>query len=209
MPRFPIQGLRKAQLTARESPSQPGELEAISDEIWDTQTFVNASTTQLTFFQNANNDKTLSNLDAGALLPAPQRFIVHYVTVDYLFPDVTSVAAPAGNLDDLHKLINGTGRGILTFSLAGKPYGPWRLRSTHSAGAPVGFIAGAGAAAPAGSQYGHIGPHDGGFCVNGAIIIPPMTNFAAVIQFGAVQTLNTNNLLIQVGLYGVRYRKVA
>lgn len=208
MPRYPIQALRKVALTARESAQVPGELEAIADELWDSQTFVNATTQQLTYFQAANADKTLSNLDAGGLLANPQRFIVHYIAVDYLFPAISAAATAApGNLNDLHILLN-AGRGTLTFNLAGKPYGPWRLRSAHSGGAPVGYGWGQAPVAPSQSQYGHVGPHDGGFCVNGAIIIPPMTNFSVVLNWAAVQTLNTNNLIIQVGLYGVRYRKV-
>jgi hypothetical protein len=207
MPRFPIPAQSYAQLRLVASPQRADAPEAFADEIWDTQTFVNASTTQLTYFQSPSNDKTLTNIDASAQLAQPQYFVVHYVAVDLLFPDISTAATGVGNLSDVHKLINAA-RAIITFSVATKPYGPWRVRSCHSGGAPVGFGWGQAPVAPNEQQYGHIGPHDGGFCVNGGIIIPPSTNFSAVMQFQAVQTLNTNNLPIQVSLYGVRYRKV-
>lgn len=207
MPRYQIKAYSRAELDAMANPGTARQPEAFADEIWDTQNFVNASTTVLTFFQAASSDKTLTNIDAGAILANPQYFLLHYLTVDFLFPAVTDAAQPAGNLNDVHILTN-LARATVVLNIATKPYGPWRLRSCHSAGAPVGFLQG-GAAAPAAVQYGHLGPHDGGFCINGGLIIPPMTNFNAIIQFAGVQTLNTNNLPIQVGLYGVRYRKVA
>jgi hypothetical protein len=208
MPRYRIFPYTRAQLDAMANPSGgPKQPEAFADELWDTQNFVNASTTSLQFFQTAVSDKTLSNLTVPGQLPQPQYFLIHYVTVDILFPATTNAAAVAGNLNDVHILVNAA-RATLTLSIATKPYGPWRVRSAHSGGAPVGFFTG-GAAAPATMQYGHIGPHDGGFCVNGGLIIPPATDFNVLMNFAAVQTLNTNNLPIQVGLYGVRYRKVA
>lgn len=207
MPRYPIPAQSYADLKRAASPSRADAPEAFADELWDTQNFVNASTQKLTFFQSPNNDKTLTNLDASAQLAQPQYFVVHYVAVDLLFPAVSTAVTGVGNLNDVHIFLN-AGRPILTFSVATKPYGPWRVRSCHSGGAPVGFGWGQAPAAPNEQQYGHIGPHDGGFCVNGAIIIPPSTNFAVVMDFTAVQTLNTNNLPVQVSLYGVRYRKV-
>lgn len=213
MPRFKIYPYNRAQLDAMANPSGgPKQPEAFADELWDSQPFVNATTLSLQFFQSAQSDKTLSNLTVPGQLPQPQYFIVHYVAVDILFPgvsfDATTVSPTApGNLNDIHLLINAA-RATLTLSIATKPYGPWRVRSCHSAGAPVGFLAGTWTA-PVGAQYGHIGPHDGGFCVNGGLIIPPATDFSAVMNFAAVQTLKNNNVQIQVGLYGVRYRKVA
>lgn len=208
MPRIKVVPYNRAQLDAMASPSTVRQPEAYPAEFYDTATFVNASTLALTFFQNTNADKTLSNMDAAASFPSPQYFIVHYLTVDYLFPTLSTAVTAAGNLDDLHRLMNGTGRGTFTLSISGKPYGPFRLRTAHSAGGPVGFGWGQAPAAPNEQQYGHVGPHDGGYCFNGALVIPPTTNFAVVLNFGAVQTLNTNNLLIQVGLFGVIYRKV-
>lgn len=207
MPRFPIQPFSYADLAAKAKPNRADAPEAFADELYDTQTFVNAGTASLTFFQNPSNDKTLTNLDASGVLQAGQYFIVHYMTVDVLFPAATSANTPAGNLNDVHILIN-LARATVTMSLATKPYGPWRVRSCHSGGAPVGFFAGAGAAAPAITSYGHIGPHDGGFCINGGLVIPPLTPFPVVMAFNGLQSLNTNNLPIQVGLYGVRYRRL-
>lgn len=209
MPRFKIYPYNRAQLDAMANPSGgPKQPEAFADELWDSQPFVNATTLSLQFFQSAQSDKTLSNLTVPGQLPQPQYFIVHYVAVDLLFPDVSTAATGVGNLSDVHKLINAA-RATLTLSIATKPYGPWRVRSCHSGGAPVGFGWGQAPAAPNEQQYGHIGPHDGGFCVNGGLIIPPATDFSALMNFAAVQTLNTNNVQVQVGLYGVRYRKVA
>jgi hypothetical protein len=207
MPRFPVAAQSYADLKRAASPQRADAPEAYPDEIYDTQNFVNATTTTLSFFTNPNNDKTLTNMEASSQLQQPQYFLVHYITVDLLFPALSTAVTQAGNLNDVHIFLN-AGRPIFTLTVASKPYGPWRVRSMHSAGGPVGFGWGQAPAAPNEQQYGHIGPHDGGFCVNGAILIPPSTTFTAVMTFSGVQTLNTNNLPIQVGLYGVRYRKV-
>lgn len=208
MPRFKIYPYNRAQLDAMANPSGgPKQPEAYADELWDSQPFVNATTLSLQFFQTAQTDKTLSNLLTPGQLPQPQYFIIHAVAVDFLFPNITGTTVPGtGNLNDVHLLINAA-RATVTLSISAKPYGPWRVRSCHSAGAPVGFGWGS-FTAPVGSQYGHVGPHDGGFPVNGGLIIPPTTDFSALMNFAAVQTLNTNNVQVQVSLLGVRYRKV-
>lgn len=209
MPRFRIFPYNRAQLDAMANPSGgPKQPEAFADELWDSQPFVNATTRELQFFQSAQSDKTLSNLSTPGQLPQPQYFLIHYLAVDVLFPNITGTTAPGtGNLNDLHLLIN-SARATVTLTIAAKPYGPWRVRSCHSSGGPVGFGWGT-FTAPVGSQYGHIGPHDGGFSINGGLIIPPTTDFSVLMNFAAVQTLNTNNVQVQVGLVGVRYRKVS
>ena len=204
MPRYPIEPKDRTTLLNVATPDTANQPECLPWELWDTQTFVNATTLSLSYFTAVNADKTLSNMDAAASLPDPQFFEIWFINVDYLFPTMTSVASVQGNANDIH-ILQQSLRGILTLTISNKTVGQFPLNMIHSAGGPMGLDSGVIATS---QQIGNNGVQDGGLWCGGQIILPPKVNFTVAISFTSTGTLNTNNLGIQVGLQGVLHRRV-
>jgi len=205
MPRYLIKAKTRQRLLNLATPDSAGQPEALPWVLYDTQTFVNASTTQLQFFQTVQSDKTLGNMEGAGALPDPQFFEIWYITVDFLFPAVTTNAGVAGDMNDL-LIFENAGRATIEISMSNKVTGPWPVRSAHASGGPIGTIA--SAVVTNTQNYSNNGPQDGGLWIGGQIVLPPKVNFAVTLRLAAVQTLNTNNLPICVGLHGVLHRRV-
>lgn len=107
--------------------NRPDQVEAIRQSLWDTQTYLDNSTTQLQFFQipNGQSSKTLAdtNMEAAGSLPAPKSFLIETVEL-FFFPqntiasDSTTIAA-SKNLNDLYQL---TKAGWLDLFIGSKSY---------------------------------------------------------------------------------------
>lgn len=201
--------LNAQELQQAANPAAANQPEAIPWFLYDTQTYTSGTTTSLTFFQTVQTDKTLGNMESAGQLPDPQYFIIHYVTCDILDAPVstTSTAAAAlGPVNDIELLLK-TGRGIFTFQISNKNYGPFPLTLCQSTGGATGF----GTATFTASQsawYGNNGiPGSGGFPFLGAIVIPPKVGFSITCQWTSAQTLSGNQS-IRLGLAGVLYRRV-
>ena len=204
MPRYPITPKSRVDLLNIATPDTANQPECLPWELWDTQNFVNTTTLNLSYFVAVNADKTLSNMEAAAALPDPQFFEIWFVTVDYLFPTMTSAAAVTGNANDVH-ILQKSLRGSLSLSISNKTVGTFPLNAVHSVGGPMGLDSGVIATS---QQSANNGVQDGGLWTAGQIILPPKVNFTVAISFAATGTLATNNLPIQVGLIGVLHRRV-
>lgn len=204
MPRYPIEPKTRTELLNIATPDTANQPECLPYELYDTQPFVNTTTLNLQYFVAVNADKTLSNMEAAAALPDPQFFEIWFITVDYLFPTMTTVASVQGNANDIHILQHSI-RGTLQLSISNKTVGLFPLNGVHSAGGPMGLDSGVVATS---QQSGNNGVQDGGLWMAGQVILPPKVNFTVSINFAATSTLNTNNLNIQVGLIGVLHRRV-
>lgn len=204
--------LRKSQLDALVNPTSAQQPEVVPWFLFDTQSVsqTQAAGSTVTFFQNTNNDPTMSNMEGSGQLPDPQYFVVDLVTCDIqITPTATALASfPAGVWDDIDQILKKS-RAIFTITVSNKSYGSFPLTLAHSTGGVTGFGAGFGADATGQLvEYGNNGiPGSGGFPYGGALILPPKTGFKLTLQFGALLAL-TADANVRMGLAGVLYRRV-
>lgn len=183
-------------------------LEFYPHTLIDTQTYTSAATVSLTYFTGTNADPTLNNMEGPGQLPQDTYFEMHRAMVDLFIPPATQANSNAPTtLLDIFNLLFGTGRGIWTFFLNSKQYGPEPLSMLHGTGGPVGFMAGTAAASNF-QSYANNGVFDGGWYIGGRIVIGPKAAFKATLAWSAAQTLTAGNTLIRQVLQGVYYRPV-
>lgn len=207
MAKVPVVPMTTDRLKALTEPrSTPGgNMEAYRHILYDTQTYPAAgAAAPLTFFQVTNADRTLSNMEQAGTLPDPKFLQLWYVSCDIILP-VAADAAPQ-QLQDLANLIS-VGRPIFSLIISDKEYGPWPLSFLHCSGGVVGFGYAAAAVAATATEYGNNGIMDGGFCTDGAIVIPPKVGFNATIRWGNPQAVLADTL-IRVNLDGVISRRI-
>ena len=185
-----------------------GGLEFYPHGIFDTQSYVSATTVQLTYFTGTNADATLNNLEQPGALPENTYFEIHRIMCDPFIPPTTQAtsAAPAALLD-IWNLLFGTGRGIFTLFINSKKYGEEVLSMFHGTGGPIGFMA-MTAAASNQTSYANNGVFDGGWYVGGRLVISPKSSFKAVLNWAAAQTLAAGNSNIRLVQQGVYYRPI-
>lgn len=200
-----------AELRALSNPNGASS-ESIPDIKYDTQSYTSTGLASLTFFQTANTDKTLSNMEQGGAFPAPQFFEIHYLLMDFLAPGPSNVTVPAsgtnatGILNDIDLILKAQ-RATVTLSVSNKIYGPWPATFLHASGGGVGMAFATGGATTLGEQFGQNGIMDGGWYIGGAIIIPPSVGFSITLNLAAAQAISvTTN--IRISMAGVLHRKV-
>lgn len=192
--------------------SRPGGGRSVGPEyyaapLYDTQTYLDASSTELTFFGANQTNKTLGNLPQGGYLPEGQFFAIDHITVD-MWPDAGWATTAAGGVTGIANdvgLLLYQGRPVWTLTLNQKPYGPYPLIQAGGSGGVAAFGYGTFTAEES-IQFGanmvgcqHIGQ---------TLIIPPSINWSITVQWAAAQDL-TDDYRIRFGLQGVQYRPVA
>jgi hypothetical protein len=148
-------------------------------------------------------------MEGPGQLPDPQYFEIGYWGVDFLLASINA-AAPAATVSHWADLIQflWTQRGIWTFNISNKRVGPFPLSFMHTSGGPSGFGYG-NSATTARFEYGNNAIPDGGFCVGGAIIIPPKLGFDVTLNLAAAATLTAGSPLnVRVWMAGVLHRRV-
>lgn len=183
--------------------------ESFPDVLYDTQSYAQAGSSTLTFFKStAANlaDQTLSNFASGQM-PAFEYFEIHRVhLMIHSIPNVNATDIVTGAASDV-QILHKTARGVLSFTLKSKPYGPWPIWYTGRPGGPVVGYATAGAtAADTVITFGET-ESNGGFPVLGNIIIPPATQFSAQLNFNSTAISAATN--ITLALMGVHHRAVS
>ncbi len=106
--------------------NRPGDIEGIRSSLYDFQTYPQAGSSKLTFFQTPQGQagKTLvdTNMETAGSLPAPKRFLVESIEV-YFFPGspVATFGAQAAalNVQDCYELAQS---GYLDFYIGSKSY---------------------------------------------------------------------------------------
>ncbi|MGE0161059.1 MAG: hypothetical protein AB7T31_16810 [Gemmatimonadales bacterium] len=200
----PVRPRTRAKLAAMAEPSvvSGGQSEALEWELFDTQLYTSATTTELTFFSAAPANPFIGNIAGANGLPTPQYFEVYYFGLDVLrVPGNTDV------LGDLFRIIKGAGgaalQGIPTWSfvLADKQMGPFPLAGLQSMGGITGF------STRTAQEYGNVGNLSSTFCSDGAIVIPPTQSFRVVMRWPAALTLSAN-VQIVAQMRGVLHRRV-
>jgi len=189
------------------NPQSAKEPEALPWVLYDTQAWTTALTTTQTYFTAVQNDKTLGNMEGPGQLPDPQYFEVHYIGCDFLLPEQFLVAAAAtGPITDIIQFLF-TQRGIFTFNISNKRVGPFPLSFLHASGGATGFLA-TNSATVGKLEYANNGIFDGGFCVGGALLIPPKVSFDITVALAGVPTLTNTPLNVRIWMAGALYRRV-
>lgn len=187
--------------------------EALPDVLWDTIQYPAAGTAGLlNFFQNANAnlaDPSLSNLPAGRL-DTYQYFEIHRVFSNFdSVPTITTTAAVTGIGNDVSLVLH-SWRAWFNFVQAAKTLGPIKLLFAGRAGGVDPFVATEGSeTSPARNiiQFAD-SLFNGGFPVNGQIILQPAQAFAFNIGGNGTAVAISAALNICLALMGVRHRKV-
>lgn len=183
--------------------------ETIPWVLFDTQQYAQAGQTQLSFFTTLPNplDNSITNMPLAGALPNPWFFEIQKLYFDVLGPASTS-ATQAGIADDIQKIVL-SGRGYWTLTLSDKKYGQFPLSFMGGSGAAWAAIAGSGDAAGAAKTIEVASVRDnGGFPMNGALIIPPQTQMALTINWPALQAISTA-VYCRVSMMGQLSRRVS
>lgn len=201
-----FRALPGATVEANATPPAGNSEEAIWHQIYDTQSFVSGTTTRLVFFQAANADRTLSNMDQGGSLPRPQKLQLYNVCLDVLsIIPVTTSATIDGVLNDLALLIFGSNqRPTWTLNISQKAYGPYSLTTLGGTGGPTGF-----GFSSDGAEIIQFAKNDpsGGWNYFGRLTIPEQVNFSVELNWAATATM-TADKRVRVSLFGVQNRRV-
>lgn len=194
----------RAQLRAASTPPSGASPEAIWHQFYDTQNYLTAATTVLTFFSTPNADRTITNLETGGQLSDPQWLSIYDITCDFLTQNTSQAAGILGELNDLSLLLK-VGRATWTLTISDKNYGPYSLTTLHGTGGPVGTVD-AGTLA-IGIQYANntLSP---GWNYKGSLIIPPKTSFRIVLNWSAAQATTLATVPLRLSLFGILSRRV-
>jgi len=207
MARMRVVARTRPALARAANPQSAKEPEALPWVLYDTQAWTTALTTTQTYFTAVQNDKTLGNMEGPGQLPDPQYFEVHYIGCDFLLPEQFLVAAAAtGPITDIIQFLF-TQRGIFTFNISNKRVGPFPLSFLHASGGATGFLA-TNSATVGKLEYANNGIFDGGFCVGGALLIPPKVSFDITVALAGVPTLTNTPLNVRIWMAGALYRRV-
>lgn len=133
---YNIPAVSYLQLGHASNPQSANAPEAYADILYDTQTYLDNATTQLTFFGAAQANVSLSNMQQGGSLASGNYFAIDHITCD-MWADAGWITTAAGGVtgaaDDVGLLLM-QGRPTLTLTLDNKPYGPWPLLAAGASG---------------------------------------------------------------------------
>lgn len=200
----PFKAATRAQLRAKSTAPSGASPEAIWHMFYDSQDYVTAVTTRLTFFQTTNVDRTITNMPAAGQLPDPQWLSIYNITCDFLTQNSSDAAGILGELNDLALLLK-VGRPYWVLNLSDKAYGPYPLTVLHGTGGPVGNIDAGTLAVGIQQANNTLSP---GWNYQGSLIIPPKTNFNIEVVWAAAQATTATPIKIRIGIMGILSRRV-
>lgn len=197
-----------------------GMTEAITQPFYSYQNYPAAGTAgTLNFFNNVPGNPVAvtaedTNMQQPNIFPAPTSFLLQGIGVDFLPGFAASrfgAQSANGQLLDFYTVMS---RGVLTLSIANKPY----LQFSTMLGLPVrshinGVAAVADQTTPAAAYQSmvQIGYSDGPVFAPRPLLIPSMQNFNISISYplgaAAVPSANATSR-IGVWIYGTQYRPV-
>lgn len=182
-----------------------GQPEIITHVLYDTQAYAAAGQTQLSFFTNlpAGGNFGITNMQTAGTLPNPQYFQIQKVFVD-MFANVSTNAGVAGSLNDILLGLY-TSRPTLTLTISDKQYGPWPVSFFGSSGRVSGNLS--STVATANLSFGQQGDN-GGYPINGSLIIPPATAFNWIMKWQTAQAI-TVETQVRVSMLGNLARRVS
>lgn len=209
-PRYAIEPRTADELAEMVTPASGTDLEALPWILYDTNTtsFANAAANlDVIFYTAVQTDKTLCNLEAPSQLPIPQVLEIAGMTVDILAtPQTTTTGIATGPISDIASILK-TARGAVKFTLSNKLYGVFPLTCYHATGGEIGFLA-ATFTAPVVSSTANNGIFDGGWWVDGAIIVPSQQQFVFEILTTPALAITQTPMPVRPGIWGPIHRRV-
>jgi hypothetical protein len=202
---FPIIPYTYEQLKRDASPGNAQQPESIPFTFWDQQNYA-TNWTSVIHFAAIQTDPTLGNIQQAGTLSADQYFRLHSVTLDWIISATSQSSSGAPTIvDDLLSIMNGA-RAFYRMQMAMKTYIESPFHGFHSAGGiNVQYQLGT----PTGSALGNYAQNwyaDGGYIVNGSMVLPPRQTFtfAAIGVASALVATRAG----RVTMWGVLSRKV-
>lgn len=203
---YPVRAASLEELKERATPQNvPGQSQALPWILYDTQTFVSAATTTLRFFNAPANSPFITNVPGSGTLPDPEFFEGWYMGVDVLRPvGLGTNDTAAGPWNDVQQLLQ---NGIATLVRQQKTDGPFPLGAFRGLNGLEGYGY---------SQAANIGTGNiqfaqnatlGHWCLDGAWVIPPMTQFNVRLDWETAPTLIAD-VRVRLWLMGVLHRAV-
>lgn len=192
----------------------PGGMEAFKHVLYDTQDYPAAGAAGLNFYAAGQADRTRSNIPQSGQLEADNYFIVERLFLNFLADlTLTATISEAGVMRDIHRVMN-VARGVGSWRQDGKTHLTVPLSMIGQAGGILGQpnLAAAPAAGAAAIIQAPIVERNGGFPIDGGIIVRPETGFAFAVDFaaafGGALVAIAAALPIQVQAYGTYFRPV-
>lgn len=184
-------------------------LEVIPDQLWDTQTYVDNTTTSLQFFATARGLRSqLGNMTQAGVLPNPESFLIQAPRIFYRTQvetqDEGGAGALASMMNDIVLLQN---TAIITLTIGHKQYGPWRPWPMPAGSGLMGFLGAAGAEA-ANLVSGYANTYGKLWALFPNLMIAPLQPFSLEMAWpsGAVNT--SGNVDIEILFDGQRARAI-
>lgn len=191
----------------------PNAKEIIRQPLYDTQTYLAAGQTELSFFQTpkGSGGKTFAdtNMELAGQLPAGKSFLVEAIGIQ-LFPTATpnGITATPNFLNDVYTFAKG---GHLQFFISSKPY--IEVSPLESFPPKTGIISNPAvvsttAATSITSNYAQLGGEP--YTLDPApLMIVPNTNFSLTMKWPTALPLpSTQDMRVVCTLYGMLYRWV-
>lgn len=202
--KYPVRPKNFGEVQALANPASASQPETIPWVYFDTQSFA-SNWTRTTFFATPQNDPTLGNIEQGGTIPADTFFQIYSLNFDFLIPaSASTAAAGAAIVDDLAQILFGA-RAVVTISIASKVYTQLPLSYCHaSGGLQIDWLGTPAAAAT--TNYAQNYGADGGYWVDGAIILPPNQSFTVTVSGVAAALVATRQG--RFSMAGVKYRPV-
>lgn len=175
-------------------------LEVVPAALYDTNTYVDATTQSLLFFNAVRATEDLSNMKIASMLPNPQSFLIQAIRLYAKYTNVVGTTVAAQLWNDLILLVN---TGILRMTIGEKKYGPWPLHWITSGSFVRGMLAGAN------SNYMGYAQVDGPlFSIYPYLMIAPLQNFGVELAWPAGTVDLTGNMILAVEFDGQLARAV-
>jgi hypothetical protein len=214
----PNMDMMKPEWAAQFAVNVAGMTEAITQPFYSYVNYPAAGTGgALAFFANVPGGAVTSedtNMQQPNIFPAPTSFLLQGIGVDYL-PGTAAARFGAqsanGQLNDFYTVMR---RGVLTLSIANKPYLQFSTMLGLPPRAHINGVAATGDATTAGAALQtmvQVGFSDGPVFSPRPLLIPSMQNFNVTISYplGAVAIPSADAAArMGVWIYGTQYRPV-
>ena len=186
----------------------PGALEEVPSVLYDTEVYVDNTTTELNFFTDVEATRDLSNMTQPGMLPNPQSFLIEciqfFVKYEVQTADSGSAGDFASRVNDV-ALVSNTG--IAQLIISEKRYGPWPLWLLSAGSFLQSSMTQAGAeAANLTQNYGQIGGPR--YVLYPYLMISPLQRFQLDLLWPAGAVDTTANVTIQILFNGRLARAV-
>lgn len=191
--------------------NRPDQVEAVRQSLWDTQTYVDNSTTQLQFFQvpKGQSSKTFAdtNMEAAGALPAPKSFLIETIEL-FVFPtnalgtDSTTITA-LRNWQDMYDLMQ---VGWLELFVGSKAYlDEAPLIKFPPRSGLTGVASATDSTANTGTKVDYVSMGGPVYELVPQILLVPTQNFVVTLNWASAVNLNAN-VKIVCNLGGILYR---